>query len=80
MDQRPKCKAISIKLLDTGIGSTVVYVNFSTVFLDLSPQARETKVKINKWNLKSFCTVEETTNKMEDNILNERKYLQMIYI
>ena len=34
----------------------------------MSPQTRETKAKINKWNLiklKNFCTVKKTINKMK---------------
>ena len=36
--------------------------------LDLFPQAKETKAKLNKWDyitLKSSCTVEETIKKMK---------------
>ena len=56
----------SIKLLEENIGSRLFDICLSDVFLDMSPQARETKAKINKWNsikLKSFGTAKETINK-----------------
>ena len=46
----------AIKLLEENIGSML------NIFLDLSPQAKETKAKINKWDyikLKSFCIAKE---------------------
>ena len=49
-------------------GRTLFDINHSHIFLDLSLKAKETKAKINKWNLiklKSFCTIKETINKMK---------------
>ena len=43
---RPK----TIKLLEENIGSMLFDIGFSNFFLDLSPQARQTKAKINKWD------------------------------
>ena len=57
----------TIKLLEENIGSKLFDIHLSNFFFfDLSPQERETKVKINKWDymrLISFCTVKETINK-----------------
>ena len=62
--------------LGENIGSTLFDISFSN-FLDVYPQARETKAKINKWDYikpKSFCTVKETINKMK-RLPTERKYI-----
>ena len=58
----------TIKLLEENTGS-MLFDNQSPkkiFFLDISPQAKETKAKINKWNyikLKSFA--QETINKVK---------------
>ena len=58
----------TIKLLEENIGRTLLDVNCSNIFFDLSPRIMEIKTKINKWDLiklESFCTSKETINKMK---------------
>ena len=46
-----------------GEGGSLVTIMF---FMYISPQARETKAKMNKWDyitLKSFCTAKDTINR-----------------
>ena len=58
----------TIKLLKENIGSNLLDISLSNIFLDLSPEARKTKAKINcrtYARIKNFCTVKKTINKME---------------
>ena len=51
-----------IKIPEENIGSKISDIDHSYILLDISPQARETKQKINKWDylkLKGFCTAKE---------------------
>ena len=55
-----------IKPLTENRGSKLLDIGLSSISLDLSPQARATKAKINYWDyikLTSFCTAKEITNK-----------------
>ena len=67
-DQKPKCKTRNHKFLEETIGRILFDIHHGNFFffLDLSPKAKETKTKINKWDLirhKSFCTAKEIINK-----------------
>ena len=55
-----------MKLLEENIGCILFDNSLSNTFFDTSPQARETKAKINKGDyikLKSFYIVMKTINK-----------------
>ena len=66
MDTDLNVRVKTIKLVEENIGSMLFDFSLSNIFLDMSPQMRERKAKVNKWNyikLKSFCIVKETSNK-----------------
>ena len=56
----------TIEVLNGSTGGNVFNIGCNNIFLDMSPEARETKVKINFWEyikIKGFCTGKGTTNK-----------------
>ena len=55
-----------IKILEEKTGNDIFDLSCSNFSLDMSPEARETKAKMNYQDLikiKSFCTVKETVSK-----------------
>ena len=66
MDERPRYKPDTVKLLEENIGQTFSDINDSNIFSDPPLRVLKTKTKINKWDLiklQSFCTAKETLNK-----------------
>ena len=66
----------TIKLLEENIGRTLDDINQSKILSDPPTRVMEIKTKVNKWDpikLKSFCTAEETINKVKNNPQNGRK-------
>ena len=58
----------TIKIIEENIGSKTSDIARGNILSYISPQARETEEKINKWdyiNIKSFCTVKEIINKIK---------------
>ena len=56
----------TIKILEEKTGNNLFDFNCSNILLDISPGARETKAKMDYWDLmkiKSFCSVKETMSK-----------------
>ena len=43
-------KPETIKILEASISSNFSDINCSNIFLDMSPEGRETKAKINYWD------------------------------
>ena len=58
----------SIKILEENTGNTLFELGHSNFLQDTSMKARETKAKMNYWDLikiKSICTAKETVNKIK---------------
>ena len=56
----------TIKILEENTGSNLLDLSHSNFLLNMSPQARETKAKMNYWDfikIKSFFTAKQTINK-----------------
>ena len=66
MQEKPKCKTEAIKILEEKVGKNLFDLGCSNFLLNISLEARETKAKMNYWDLikiKSFCTAKDTINK-----------------
>ena len=72
----------TIKILGESTSSSFFDISYSNTFLDRFPEARGgKKAKLNGWDyirMKSFCTAKETINNKKDNLLKEKRYLQII--
>ena len=58
----------TIKTLEEKTGNNLFDLSCSNFLFDTSPKARETKAKMNYWDLikiKRFCTSKETINKIK---------------
>ena len=56
----------TIKVLEENIGRKISDIPCSNIFTVMSPRARDTKERINKWDfikLKSFCMAKENITK-----------------
>ena len=59
-------------LMIINIGGKLLDISLGNDILDLTPKAKATKEKINKWDyikLRSFCTAKETISKMKRQII-----------
>ena len=71
-----------IKILEENTGNTLFELGHTNFLQDTSMKARETKAKINYWDvlqIKRFCTAKETDKKTKSNLQNGRRYLQITY-
>ena len=78
VDKRPKCKTRSHQKSLRRKQAKTSHLARSNFLLNPSPEARETKAKMNYWDLikiKSFCTVKETISKTKTQLMEWEKIL-----
>ena len=72
----------SIKILEEKIGNNLFDLSRSNVLLNMSTEARETKAKLNYWDLikiKTCAQRRKQSAKLKGNRWNGTGYLQMTY-
>ena len=73
----------TIKILEDNKDSKLFDINHSKFFLDMSPEARKAKAKINNWGLikvKISAQQMKHFEKLKGNLWNGKRCLQMIYL
>ena len=74
----PNKRHETIKLLEKNMGDNILDSGLSNICMDMSPQARETKAKLNccdYTNIKKVCIAKDTIDKTKGNLLNGRMHL-----
>ena len=72
----------AMKILEEKAGKNLFDLARSNCLLNMSLEARETKAKMNYWELikiKSFCTAKETISKTKRQLTEWERYLQKRY-
>ena len=72
----------SIKILEENTGNTLFELGHSNFLQDTSMKAKETRAKMNYWDLikiKASAQQKKQSTKLKDNLQNGRRYLQMTY-
>ena len=68
----------TIKHQEENTGSTLFYFGLTNIILDMSPQKRKIKAKLNRWDLikhKRFYTMKETISKKKKRALRLGEYI-----
>ena len=71
----------STKILEENTGNNLFELGHGNFLQDTSMKARETKAKMNYWDLrlKASAQQKKQSTKLKDNLQNGRRYLQMTY-